>query len=114
MAFIPVHTQCISPFRVAPLSRFLSLSLGRFLALTPCTISHFEWKKNDSRGLYVDFSRLCQVEMTSHSTSQTHQPPHQCLSARVTLTKTNLNPTQRVMCKWVSTHMRTHWHTNAE
>lgn len=38
-----------------------------FLALIPCTICNFKWKTNDSKGFYVDFSRLCPVEMTSHS-----------------------------------------------
>lgn len=38
-----------------------------FAALTPCTICNFKWRTNDSKSLYVDFSRLCQVGMTSHS-----------------------------------------------
>lgn len=60
-----LHTQCRSHLPTPHFS--LSLSLFPFLAFTPCTISNFKWKRNDLKGFYVDFSRLCQVEMTSHS-----------------------------------------------
>lgn len=59
-AFTPLHTLCISHFPAPP-------SVCVFLVPIPCTISNFKWKKNNLKGFYVDFSRLGQVEMTSHS-----------------------------------------------